>query len=356
MMVQHLTEGFFLGLSLSMTCIGTCGPIYSAYLLQRKTTWLGSFIILLKLSGARFIAYALFGVLAGTFGREIGQFNRTWFTITAYLLFSTFLIISAVRTHRKETGCQMKKWSRFVESPFLLGLVTGINFCPSFLIAVTKAVHLSGPVPGVLMFIAFFFGSNLPLFAFAVFGVMGNNKIIRKIGIISAIAVGVWFIKEAVDMTIKEVSHHQRMKEEFDENIMVTIFDSTQAFILSADTSSFEYLRDRLQRKRPGPLTLVSDTNNLPDSGYLLVDPSWQQTDNTESRSLMRKGRFVIVLPQPRTNTPYDSVYADGLIKFLGLYYFKLDTLKGSFFNMASGPSSTGRTSDDRPAPDKKEQ
>jgi sulfite exporter TauE/SafE len=338
MILQYIAEGFALGLSLSMTCVSTCGPIYSTYLLQRKSNWLQSIIILLKLSGARFIAYALFGILAGIFGREIGQFNRTWFTIVAYLLFSTFLIISAFRTHRKETGCQMAKWSRFVESPFLLGLVTGINFCPSFLIAVTKAVHLSGPIPGAMVFVAFFFGSNLPLFAFAIFGIMGNINFLRKVGIISAAIVGVWFITQAIGMTINQIQQHQHLEKEFAEKSLVTVFDSTDAFILSTDTSSFEYLRKRLKMKRPGPISFVSDANDLPDNGYILVDYEWSETSGTDFESLKRPGRFVIVLPEPKVDSTYSSQYADRLIRFLDMYYFKLDTLHGSLFNMASSP------------------
>lgn len=198
MLLRSLIEGVGLGLSLSLTCAATCGPIYFSFMLQRQSSWAKSAIVFLKLTGARFIAYAAFGVAAGFAGRQIGGWNRTWFSVAAYILFSIFLIVSAFRTDKREKNCQISQWSKFADSPVILGLITGLNFCPSFLIATTEAVNISGPVPGAVLFVGFFLGSNLPLFLLPVFGALNNKKILHEIGMISAIAIGCWFITQAL--------------------------------------------------------------------------------------------------------------------------------------------------------------
>ncbi len=338
MMSQSFAEGFGLGLSLSMTCVATCGPVFTSYLLHQKSDWYKSLIIFLELTGARFIAYALFGLGAGFIGRQISDFNRTWFSIVAYLGLSVFLIISALRTHRKDTGCQMKKWSKFVERPFILGLVTGVNFCPSFLIAVTNAVNISGPIPGLVLFIGFFFGSNLPLFGLPLFGVAGNIGFFRTLGKGMAIVVGVFFIVKAGLMLNGEYKKHQEFKaleKEFDEKSLVTVFDDTQAYILSTDTSSFTRFRELFQEKREGSITMIASRDSYPDSGYVLVDPSFPLDSGETVHAFKRPGIFAIILPKPLEGEEYGDAYTKRLITFLDTYYFKLNKEQGSLFNMS---------------------
>ena len=336
MILHYLSEGFGLGLSLSATCIGTCGPIYSSYLLQKRSNWLQSIIVILKLSGARFVSYALFGIFAGYIGREIGSFNRVWFTVAAYYLFSVLLIISAFRTHRKEKGCAMARWHRFIDNPILLGFVTGLNFCPAFLIAVTRAVDISGPFSGAMVFMAFFFGSNLPLFFFAVFGVMANMKIFRIIGMISAVVVGSVFIGKATYTIIKLNKEEKQFQQDLEDKKIVVILDSTHAYILSKDTSSCVKLRDILRENRTGAVTLINTKEKLPNSGYVFVDSKWLKTTEVDVDSIKKAGRFIIILPRTEDDTVYSEAYTHQLIEFFEKRYFKLDKEHGSLFDMSN--------------------
>ena len=153
-MIRYLAQGFMLGLTLGVSCLSLCGPIYAPYLMMKQSDWWGSVLNLLKIIAGRFITYLLFGMGAGMLGQRIGMVNRSLFTPIAYILLSIILLLYAFRTHRHTKGCLPARWSRFAESPFLLGIITGINFCPGFLIALTKAVELSGPVSGALFFMA----------------------------------------------------------------------------------------------------------------------------------------------------------------------------------------------------------
>lgn len=334
MILRYLSEGFLLGLATGHLCLATCGPIYLPFLMQRGTDWRHSFFNLIKISVGRFITYTLFGIVAGIVGREIGDINRSWFTNIAYVLFSVILFISAFRTHRREKNCLVSRWGRFADSPLLLGIITGINFCPSFLIALTRAVDLSGPVSGALLFMAFFVGTNLYLIPFTVFGVMGNKKIFRIIAIISSVCVGAWFISQAAISTVKMINEPRRLQAEFESGVIISVLDSAKAYILSNDTLAFASLRDNLSKEREGAIYLVDNMDYIPDSGYIFIDYKWPGATGVNVDSLKKPDRFIIVLPRPADDSIYSDLYAEQLIDFLNNRYFKLDREHGSLFNM----------------------
>ncbi len=334
MNLQNLTEGFVLGLATGHICFATCGPVYSPYLMMRKYNWVKSVISILEISLGRFISSVIFGAVVGSLGQKIATVNRSYFTITAYILFSVFLIVSAVRTQRREKGCALSRWSRFADRPLILGLVTGISFCPAFLIALTRAVELSGPVSGALLFTGFFAGTNIYLLPLAVFGVIGNKKIMRKIAVVSAFVVGGWFIFQAGTSAITLYRNSKRTLADYGDSI-INLLDKTSMFILSSDTSRFVVVKETLEQNREGTILLTTNVDNIPDSGYVFVDPDWAQQTNNSFESLKRKKRFVLVLPLHEDTAGYTKPYTERLIAFIGPRYFKCDTLSGSLFDMS---------------------
>lgn len=336
MILRYLSEGFLLGLATGHLCFFSCGFIYSSYLMQRGSNWVKSLINLLKISVGRFITYTLFGIVAGIIGREIGHINKSWFTAIAYVFLSIILFISAFRTHQREKGCVANRWSKFADSPLFLGIVTGINFCPSFLIALTRAIDLSGPVSGALLFIAFFFGTNIYLIPLTVFGVIGNKRIFRIIAIVASVCVGIVYTSLAGRTVLKMVRIQKELQTEFDEGNIVSVLDSSKACILTEDTASYIALRDTLAQHRDGNVYLTDDTMEISNCRYVLVDHRWQETSHKQPESLKTAGRFVIVLPKHAEDSTYSGLYAVQVVQFLDSRYFKLDKLHGSFFNMGN--------------------
>ncbi len=332
--LQNLTEGFLLGLATGHICFATCGPIYTPYLMMRKYDWLKSVITILEISLGRFISSVIFGAVVGLLGQKITSVNRSYFTMTAYILFSVFLIVSAVRTRSREKGCALSRWGRFADRPLILGLVTGISFCPAFLIALTRAVELSGPVSGALLFTGFFAGTNIYLLPLAVFGVVGNKKVMRKVAVVSAFVVGGWFIFQAGTSALTLYRDSKRTLADYGGSI-INLLDKTNMFILTSDTSRFVVVREVLKQNRKGSVLLTNSVDNIPDSGYVFVDPDWAQKTNSSVEGLKRKKRFVLVLPLHEDSADYTKPYTERLIAFLGPRYFKCDTLSGSLFDMS---------------------
>jgi len=195
-----LIEGFLLGIAMGTTCIASCGPIYAPYLMQYGRSLQGSFIAVLELSAGRFISYAVVGAVAGLLGSQAEFLGKGLLTATAYGLFSVFLLITAFRTHRSDHLCRTGRWAAVIDRPLILGILTGINICPPFLLALTKAVSGSGPIAGIVLFGAFFVGTSIFLIPLSVFGVLGDQRLFRSVARCGAIVVSLWFLILAVGL------------------------------------------------------------------------------------------------------------------------------------------------------------
>jgi sulfite exporter TauE/SafE len=193
-MIATLTEGFFLGIATGTTCLATCGPVYAPYLMQYQRSLPKSLLAVLEISSGRFLAYLLVGAAAGLLGKHVEFGEKGLFTAAAYCLFSIFLLAATFRTHQRDRCFRTGRWALAVDRPLLLGVLTGINFCPPFLLALTKATTLSGPVAGMALFAAFFVGTSIFLVPLSVFGLFGGQRLFRTVARCGAVAVSAWFL------------------------------------------------------------------------------------------------------------------------------------------------------------------
>ncbi|HUI92715.1 MAG TPA: sulfite exporter TauE/SafE family protein [Chitinivibrionales bacterium] len=193
-MITTLAEGFLLGLATGTTCLATCGPVYAPYLMQYDRTLAKSLLVILELSAGRFFSYIVVGASAGLLGRQIHFEGKGLITAAGYFLFSVFLLATAFRTYRRDQNCSMGRWAGIIDRPLVLGILTGINICPPFLLALTKAFGGSGPAAGATLFAAFFTGTSLFLLPIAAFGLLGERRIFRSIARWGAVAVSAWFL------------------------------------------------------------------------------------------------------------------------------------------------------------------
>jgi sulfite exporter TauE/SafE len=194
----YSVEGLLLGLATGPICLATCGPVYAPYLMQKSHSTLRSIITLLQISAGRFVTYLVIGLSAGALGTQIATLPKVWLTVASYVLFSVVLIISSIRTGKCDVGCHLAGWTRFAEVPFILGMATGLSFCPSFLLAVTKAVDHGGLFAGAFLFGAFFIGTTIYFIPIVLFGVIGKTYRLRMIGRIASFAVALWFLFQAI--------------------------------------------------------------------------------------------------------------------------------------------------------------
>ncbi len=197
-MHTYLIQGLLLGLTMGTTCLVTCGPIYGPFLMQRQRGTQRILLALMELCAGRFVAYAIFGAFVGLIGTKATLLHRPIFTFIAYSLAAAFLVASALASNQFEKGCISRRWARYITRPFILGAITGINLCPSFLVATTKAVLLGGIWAGMLFFMFFFVGTSFYMLPLCVFGILAGNRILRIVSRVASITVAIWLATSAV--------------------------------------------------------------------------------------------------------------------------------------------------------------
>jgi sulfite exporter TauE/SafE len=316
-MWQILIKGFTLGLSLGTSCLATCSPVYLPYLISEDRKLGKSIIAVLEISAGRFLSYMAFGAMAGYTGSKISALNRELFTAIAYILLSIYLILSAIRTRQKDRKCHIPELSRITKSAFLLGILTGINFCPSFLIAFSNAVDLGGAVSGMVLFFSFFIGTSLYLFPLAFIGQLSKVKVMKLIAQIASIIIAIYFIADGVDKLNHFFSHakvdteNSRIVEAFHPDLPILIFSATQ------NKEYFLSLRDSASVFHSQDVVLFQDEKGISDTleadGYILFIDNILLADKDLAKVFDRFDYFSIDAGFPISR----------LLNFLRIYSFK---------------------------------
>jgi sulfite exporter TauE/SafE len=317
---QLFAEGFTLGISTGLACLATCGPIYSAYLMQLNRTAWRYVTAVLEMSLGRFIMYILIGAVAGLLGTQVEDIQRDYFTVISYLLFSMFLLISVFRTKKCDSGCKAPRWNKFADWPVLLGFVTGINVCPSFLLAFSRSFSLSGPIAGMMFFAAFFIGTSLFLIPISFIGMFGKKELFRNIARIAAVLVSIWFITSAVR------TGYTLVKPIFDKRPVINLLDNAPMYIVLQNRAKAELCAVKLAQNRPGKV-IISDSLPLhKGTHYIFTDSLTVGADTSKVR---RADCFTVIVKNALLESP-DSL--ERAIHFLKEYHFRFNYVKGDVF------------------------
>jgi sulfite exporter TauE/SafE len=325
-MFKTLIEGFLLGLSTGSICLLTCAPIYLPYLISEDRSLKKSFLKVMEISGGRFVAYLAFGAAAGWLGSFVPQQQRTLFTGISYILLSIFLVTNAVRTHRADKQCRIPGWMKVTHSAFMLGIFTGVNFCPSFLIALTKSVDLGGMLGGTLLFLGFFFGTTLFLIPLAFSGLLTVINPVKKVARYVSVLIAIWFIWQG------GVNIHKAWKDS--KAVLISPVDvKYTAFVITShqDSTYASAFADSLLRvysERP-KLIVYSELN--PEQLYF--DPDYTILYITES---LWKPEFEEDLDRNNYVVIPAGFSIPQAINFLKSYDFKVPENKGFHWTFKS--------------------
>ncbi len=186
-----LIEGILFGFATGVTCLASCAPVYLPYLLTEDRKISSSIMTVVEISAGRFFSYLAFGALAGFTGSVISGTNRSLYTSIAYILLSAYLLLTTYRTHNEHKKCAVPHIAKISKSAFVLGILTGINFCPSFLIALSRVLDVGGVFNGMLLFFGFFISTSLFLLPLAFINVLTKIHIIKKYARYAALLVAV---------------------------------------------------------------------------------------------------------------------------------------------------------------------
>lgn len=195
-MIQFLTEGFLLGLTLGTTCLVTCAPVYGSLILSKENNVSTGVKTVFLISAGRFLSYALFGLLTGYAGTLIGDLPEKETVIAvSYFLVAAYLTYSALIQNRMEKGCcAPSRITKIAGNPFLIGVLTGISICPAFVGAIARGIETGGMTGGAMLFTGFFFGTTVYLLPLSFLSYFTKKKVFRYVGMTASILVACWFV------------------------------------------------------------------------------------------------------------------------------------------------------------------
>jgi sulfite exporter TauE/SafE len=188
-----LIQPFLAGLSTGLFCCAFCLPFVAPVLVAEERSWREVWLVLGLLILGRFVGYALFGAAAGALSEKLESKTLDILLHGALIILSFLLMLYGIGWLRPQAswcgGLIHHKW----RTPFLMGLLMGINLCPPFLLSVIYVFTLHSAVKGMIYFVMFFLGTTLYFLPLAGLKWFSNQPDFRMAARISAVLVGLIF-------------------------------------------------------------------------------------------------------------------------------------------------------------------
>lgn len=203
---QIITEGFILGLSTGIYCLGACGPFFVPYLLAegkgKIKTNLG---YILEFMLGRLIAYLLFALVVSFVGTRY-QTEVPPKLLSLALIFSSLLLIAYALT-KNIPQWRFCNWLtahfHISRMPFFLGFLVGFNICPPFVVGLMRLLEISNMMHGALFFLSFFGGTSVYMLPLILLGPLAAwIERLRFIASLAAMLSGVWFLINGIIVLI----------------------------------------------------------------------------------------------------------------------------------------------------------
>ncbi|RLD12340.1 MAG: hypothetical protein DRI44_01000 [Chlamydiae bacterium] len=190
--ISFLIGGFITGLSVGALCLSTCSCLLLPLFLSKRQNVLKTFFVFLNFSCGRFLSYVAFGVITGWLGSKISSFQLFEWIIPSSYLIAAMLLLNYI--NKSTHVCTLEKKTSKKSVPFFLGITTGLNFCPPFVLAAAVTIQTKSPFWGGAYFFAFFLGTSVYLFPLVFAGALTRWGFWRKMGRIAGIIVGFTYI------------------------------------------------------------------------------------------------------------------------------------------------------------------
>ncbi len=216
-----MAAGFLLGLASGPSCLAFCAPALMPYLLAEGRGVRGSVPLLGRFLLGRLAGYLIFGAAAGAAGSVLarpavhGVLFGTAYLALACLLLCYGLAPAAQRSPLRMAGptsggkplCGLRRpaglarrlaarWPSQV--PLLLGLFTGLSFCPPFVLALSAAAEAGSPARATSFFLTFFLGTAFFFLPLPALGGLPRLAALRTVARLAAAIAGALFLYRGV--------------------------------------------------------------------------------------------------------------------------------------------------------------
>jgi len=194
-------QGFFLGLSNGLTCLAYCTPVLVPFMLGEGRGVAHNFVALMQFLAGRLAGYLAFGFAAWLFNVAVlGRMgSKGLFIGILYVIFSSLMIAYAI--FGREIPCAVRSIDRIagkIRIPLLIpaaaGILSGVAFCPPFLLAMTDAASEGSLSYSLFFFFMFFIGTSIFFIPIPFVGALRRLTALRIIGKMAAGIVGLYYL------------------------------------------------------------------------------------------------------------------------------------------------------------------
>lgn len=204
---EAILSGFLLGLSTGPICMGTCLPILIPFSIEdsKKEGYAPILKFLGKFLSGRFVSYLTFGFIVSYLGSiiKIEILNKIGFIVIIILAGILISYGLGIKLSHRNFCKKAAKYSRSKNFPIILGILTGINLCAPFLLALFYSFERSTtPFFGVIFFAAFFISTSLFILPVVLFKYIPQGNYLKKLSHVSALFAGIFFIYKGITLLL----------------------------------------------------------------------------------------------------------------------------------------------------------
>ncbi|MCX5811725.1 MAG: sulfite exporter TauE/SafE family protein [Proteobacteria bacterium] len=204
-------QGFLLGLSNGLVCVAYCAPVLVPYMLGEGRGVFQNIFLTAQFLTGRLLGYLVFGVIAWGINKTVIETlgYRELIIGGAYIVLSVSLIVYSFFNIR--ASCAAEYINRHFYKikvlrpsllPVVMGLATGLNFCPPFLLAITNAVAVGSLLHSLLFFFMFFLGTSLFFIPAPIIGALRGFPVLGIIGKMAAGLIGLYYFYAGIFLII----------------------------------------------------------------------------------------------------------------------------------------------------------
>jgi hypothetical protein len=211
-------EALLLGLTTGPVCLASCGPAVVPWMLAQRASAGSQSRRLLLFLMARLGGYLLFAAGVWLLGAAVlrALAGGAWTMGVIQILLAASLVVFAVGRPRRGCGhaCSGAELVRIGEpvgreraGALTLGFLTGINFCPPFLVAGVRAVQLATLPATLIFFVSFFVGTAVWFTPYFFLGLVKRTEACVLVARITAVLLACWYGFSGLSILIARLIH-----------------------------------------------------------------------------------------------------------------------------------------------------
>lgn len=203
-------SGFLLGISLGAACLASCAPVLVPWYLAGAAGWGRNFLLLGLFSAGRLAGYSVFAILAWTIHPLVETMRGSYGFVFGLIYLAMAAMLIQFGRAKSHGGCVSQGVIRRIPAAILarpgilaviLGFLVGLNLCPPFVAAFTKAAESQSLSASVAFFVSFWAGTTIYLLPLPMVGLV-RHPAAAIVGKLACWIMGGYFVYQGAWMLI----------------------------------------------------------------------------------------------------------------------------------------------------------